>query len=78
MLKLYLLPNLSLLLKLPVTKLRLPQKLPPLFQKKLLRRQPEQFEHLKKDGTVDKRFKSSQRLKKDGTPDMRYKENKKS
>lgn len=33
--------------------------------------------HLKKDGTVDKRFKSSQRLKKDGTPDMRYKENKK-
>ncbi|GAB3426854.1 hypothetical protein [Niabella aquatica] len=34
--------------------------------------------HLKKDGTVDKRFKSSEHLKKDGTPDMRYKENKKS
>lgn len=32
---------------------------------------------LKKDGTPDKRYKSSQHLKKDGTPDMRYKENKK-
>ncbi len=31
---------------------------------------------LKKDGTPDKRYKSSQKLKKDGTPDMRYKENK--
>lgn len=46
--------------------------------------------HLKKDGTADKRFKSSKtaatsavksttkHLKKDGTPDMRFKENKKS
>ncbi|HIC8755577.1 hypothetical protein [Elizabethkingia anophelis] len=32
---------------------------------------------LKKDGTPDKRYKSSQHLKKDGTPDMRYKENQK-
>ena len=28
---------------------------------------------LKKDGTPDKRYKSSQHLKKDGTPDKRYK-----
>lgn len=34
--------------------------------------------HLKKDGTVDRRFKNNGHLKKDGTPDMRYKENKKS
>lgn len=39
--------------------------------------------HLKKDGTVDKRFKSGSAaattgpLKKDGTPDKRYKANKK-
>jgi hypothetical protein len=39
--------------------------------------------HLKKDGTVDKRFKESKGtakatgpVKKDGTPDMRYKDNK--
>lgn len=31
---------------------------------------------LKKDGTPDKRYKSSQKLKKDGTLDRRYKENK--
>lgn len=31
---------------------------------------------LKKNGTPDKRYKSSQKLKKDGTPDRRYKENK--
>jgi len=30
----------------------------------------------KKDGTVDRRYKSSKTLKKDGTPDMRYKVNK--
>jgi len=29
----------------------------------------------KKDGTVDRRYKSSKTLKKDGTPDMRYKTN---
>jgi hypothetical protein len=35
-------------------------------------------QHLKKDGTPDKRYKENkQHLKKDGTPDMRYKENKK-
>lgn len=39
-------------------------------------------QHLKKDGTPDKRFKENKgtpakHLKKDGTPDMRYKENKK-
>ena len=28
---------------------------------------------LKKDGTPDKRYKTSQKLKKDGTPDKRYK-----
>lgn len=33
---------------------------------------------MKKDGTPDKRYKSSTQLKKDGTPDMRYKQNKKS
>jgi hypothetical protein len=40
-------------------------------------------EHLKKDGTPDKRFKENKEskpaagpLKKDGTPDMRYKSNK--
>jgi hypothetical protein len=32
---------------------------------------------LKKDGTPDKRYKSSKTLKKDGTPDMRYKSNQK-
>jgi hypothetical protein len=32
---------------------------------------------LKKDGTPDKRYKSSKTLKKDGTPDMRYKANQK-
>jgi hypothetical protein len=36
--------------------------------------------HLKKDGTADKRFKTTAKttgpVKKDGTPDMRYKENK--
>jgi hypothetical protein len=39
--------------------------------------------HLKKDGTVDKRFKDNKTavkatgpVKKDGTPDMRYKDNK--
>jgi hypothetical protein len=31
---------------------------------------------MKKDGTPDKRYKTSQHLKKDGTPDKRYKENK--
>lgn len=31
---------------------------------------------LKKDGTPDKRYKTSQHLKKDGTPDKRYKANK--
>lgn len=41
-------------------------------------------DHLKKDGTPDKRFKENKGakkaagpLKKDGTPDMRYKANKK-
>jgi hypothetical protein len=40
-------------------------------------------EHLKKDGTPDKRFKENkvthqpEHLKKDGTPDKRFKENKK-
>ena len=29
----------------------------------------------KKDGTVDRRYKTSKTLKKDGTPDMRYKVN---
>ena len=39
---------------------------------------PQQDKHLKKDGSVDKRYKENkQHLKKDGTPDMRYKENKK-
>ncbi|TSJ35900.1 hypothetical protein FO440_23560 [Mucilaginibacter corticis] len=37
-------------------------------------------QHLKKDGTPDKRFKENKAtkgpLKKDGTPDMRYKANK--
>lgn len=40
-------------------------------------------QHLKKDGTPDKRYKenkaaatTTKHLKKDGTPDMRYKENK--
>lgn len=41
-------------------------------------------QHLKKDGTADKRFKenknvkeaATQHLKKDGTPDKRFKENK--
>ncbi|MFT4202965.1 MAG: hypothetical protein QM610_03545 [Chitinophagaceae bacterium] len=43
-------------------------------------------EHVKKDGTPDKRYKENKKaaadsvkhLKKDGTPDKRYKENKKS
>ena len=37
-----------------------------------------QKQHLKKDGTPDKRYKENknQHLKKDGTPDKRYKENK--
>ncbi|WP_428329701.1 hypothetical protein [Mucilaginibacter sp.] len=38
-------------------------------------------QHLKKDGTPDKRFKANKKpagpLKKDGTADMRYKANKK-
>ncbi len=34
-------------------------------------------QHLKKDGTPDKRYKQNQHLKKDGTPDKRFKENKK-
>jgi len=39
-------------------------------------------EHLKKDGTADKRFKENKTkakgpMKKNGTPDMRYKANKK-
>jgi hypothetical protein len=39
-------------------------------------------EHLKKDGTLDKRYKenkvtATQHLKKDGTPDKRFRENKK-
>jgi hypothetical protein len=37
-------------------------------------------QHLKKDGTPDKRFKENKKtavhLKKNGTPDMRHKENK--
>ncbi len=33
-------------------------------------------QHLKKDGTPDKRYKENKKLKKDGTPDRRYKENK--
>jgi hypothetical protein len=41
---------------------------------------PATSQHLKKDGTVDKRFKENKTpkgpLKKDGTPDMRYKANK--
>lgn len=32
---------------------------------------------LKKDGSLDKRYKVNKMKKKDGTPDMRYKENKK-
>lgn len=31
---------------------------------------------LKKDGTVDKRYKQNKTLKKDGTPDKRFRENK--
>ncbi|MBO9618403.1 MAG: hypothetical protein J7539_05140 [Niabella sp.] len=34
-------------------------------------------EHVKKDGTLDKRYKENKHVKKDGTPDKRYKENKK-
>jgi hypothetical protein len=41
---------------------------------------PATTQHLKKDGTPDKRFKENKTpkgpLKKDGTPDMRYKANK--
>lgn len=33
-------------------------------------------QHVKKDGTPDKRYKENKTLKKDGTPDKRYKENK--
>ncbi|NAW52019.1 hypothetical protein GNY06_11785 [Elizabethkingia argentiflava] len=33
--------------------------------------------HLKKDGSPDRRYKSSRHLKKDGAPDRRYKENRK-
>ncbi|MFT3902114.1 MAG: hypothetical protein QM727_03035 [Niabella sp.] len=33
-------------------------------------------QHVKKDGTADKRFKENKHKKKDGTPDKRYKENK--
>jgi hypothetical protein len=36
-----------------------------------------QAQHLKKDGTPDKRYKENKHLKKDGTPDKRFKENKK-
>jgi len=41
---------------------------------------PASTQHLKKDGTADKRYKSSSvaansHLKKDGKPDMRYKSN---
>lgn len=34
-------------------------------------------QHMKKDGTPDKRFKENKHLKKDGTPDKRFKANKK-
>jgi len=34
-------------------------------------------QHLKKDGTPDKRFNENKHLKKDGTPDMRYNTSKK-
>lgn len=33
-------------------------------------------QHLKKDGTPDKRYKENKHLKKDGTPDKRFKANK--
>ena len=32
---------------------------------------------VKKDGTLDKRFKQNKKLKKDGTPDKRFKQEKK-
>jgi hypothetical protein len=32
--------------------------------------------HIKKDGTVDKRYKENKHLKKDGTADKRFKDNK--
>lgn len=32
--------------------------------------------HLKKDGSVDKRYKENKHLKKDGTADKRFKDNK--
>lgn len=32
--------------------------------------------HVKKDGTPDKRYKQNKHLKKDGTPDKRFKDNK--
>ena len=32
---------------------------------------------VKKDGTLDKRFKENKKLKKDGTPDKRFNQNKK-
>ena len=35
-----------------------------------------QAQHLKKDGTPDKRFKENKHLKADGTPDKRFKDNK--
>lgn len=43
---------------------------------------PKTTEHVKKDGTPDKRFKENKKApevktKKDGTPDKRFKENKK-
>ena len=34
-------------------------------------------QHLKKDGSVDKRFNENKHLKKDGTPDLRYSTSKK-
>lgn len=37
---------------------------------------PQQEKHLKKDGSVDKRYKENKHLKKDGTADKRFKDNK--
>ncbi|MBE9668227.1 hypothetical protein IRJ18_17790 [Mucilaginibacter boryungensis] len=46
-------------------------------QASTFQQKPATTQHLKKDGTPDKRYNENKHLKKDGTPDMRYKTSKK-
>ncbi|MEY4109691.1 MAG: hypothetical protein RLZZ46_45 [Bacteroidota bacterium] len=48
----------------------------PAGKEQTVKPQPGQEAKLKKDGSLDKRYKENQKRRKDGKPDMRYKQNK--